>query len=149
MSAASALFGQHRRRSHRKVVLEEVTCRAKDQLGSLNRLPQQVLVDLREVFRLIVALPIIKVHDDENQPATVGSGRGSRACGPRGERRSPSSHRRPSSPGTAAASDCSGRGRAADAPVDRPYRPTCALIRTMSQTNPIGVAPRIHGNCSH
>ena len=66
--------------------------------------------------------------------------------GPRGERRSSSSNRRPSSPGIAGASDCSGRGRVVDAPVDRPSRADVrALIRTMSQTNPLWGAPRIHG----
>jgi hypothetical protein len=40
---------------------------------------------------------------------TAGSGCGCRTCGPRGERCSSSSNRRPSWAGTAAASDCSGR----------------------------------------
>ena len=66
--------------------------------------------------------------------------------GPPGERHSSSSSRRPSSPGIAKASACTGRGRVAAASDDRPSsRDVRALIRTMSEANPLWGAPRIHG----
>jgi hypothetical protein len=57
---------------------------------------------------------------------TAGSGSGCRRSGLGGERRSSWSNQRRSSPGTAAAFGCFGRGRAVSVPVGRPYRPMCA-----------------------
>ena len=76
---------------------------------------------------------------------TACCGCGSRERGISGEGRSLLSNRKPSSLGNVRASACFGHGRAA------PHRPTGgradirALIRTMSEANPLWGAPRIHG----
>jgi hypothetical protein len=60
-------FRQDRCGAHRKLALEEITSETENQLRTINRRVQQIGVDLGDVFRLIVAYPVVEVKQRKYQ----------------------------------------------------------------------------------